>query len=123
MKIKLTGEFATSTGRAEIEIYGPTTIRGLLNALDGSFPNHGWGSCNVAVNGTMYTNAWSQPISENDEIVIMPPIEGGEMTSRERADEIWLVVKGRNIPEGWSDEQIEEIIIRYWHKAIARGEG
>ena len=32
----------------KIEIYGPTTIKGLLNALDGSFPNHGWGSSNVA---------------------------------------------------------------------------
>ena len=31
----------------------------------------------LLVNGTMYTNAWAQPISENDEIVIMPPIEGG----------------------------------------------
>ena len=45
------------------------------------------------------------------------------MTSRELADEIWLVVKGRKIPEGWSDEQVEEIITRYWHRAIARGEG
>ena len=77
MKIKLTGDFATTTGRTEVEIYGPTTIKGLLNALDGSFPNHGWDHSNVAINGTMYTNAWTQPIKENDEIVIMPPIEGG----------------------------------------------
>ena len=45
------------------------------------------------------------------------------MTDRELADEIWLRVKGRKVPNEWSDEQIEEIIIRYWHKAIARGEG
>ena len=32
MKVKLTGEFATLTGRQVIEIYGPTTIKGLLNA-------------------------------------------------------------------------------------------
>ena len=44
------------------------------------------------------------------------------MTDRELADEIWLRVKGRKVPNEWSDEQIEEIIIRYWHKAIARGE-
>jgi len=25
----------------------------------------------------MYSNAWMQPITEDDEIVIMPPIEGG----------------------------------------------
>ena len=77
MKVKLTGEFVTSTGRQEIEIYGPTTIKALLNSLDNSFPNHGWDNCNVAINGTMYSNAWSQPITEADEIVIMPPIEGG----------------------------------------------
>ena len=77
MKVKLTGEFATSTGRQEVEIYGPTTIKALLNSLDNSFPNHGWDNCNVAINGTMYSNAWAQSITEADEIVIMPPIEGG----------------------------------------------
>ena len=77
MKIKLTGEFATLTRRTEVEIYGPTTIKGLLKALDGSFPNYGWDNCNVAINGTMYSNAWLQPITESDEIVIMPLIEGG----------------------------------------------
>ena len=45
------------------------------------------------------------------------------MTDRELADEIWLRVKGRKVSNEWSDEQIEEIIIRYWHRAIARGEG
>jgi len=37
----------------------------------------GWDNCNVAINGTMYADAWFQPIKEEDEIVIMPPIEGG----------------------------------------------
>ena len=77
MKVKLTGEFATSTGRQEVEIYGPTTINALLSALDNSFPNHGWDNSIVAINGGMYSNAWMQPITEDDEIVIMPPIEGG----------------------------------------------
>lgn len=77
MKVKLTGEFVTLTGKKVVEIYGPTNIKQLLNALDNSFPNHGWGDCNVAINGVMYSDAWFQPISENDEIVIMPPIEGG----------------------------------------------
>ena len=45
------------------------------------------------------------------------------MTDRELADEIWLIVKGRKIPENWSDDQIQEIILRYWHRAIAKGEG
>ena len=77
MKVKLTGEFATSTGRQEIEIYGPTTIKSVLSALDNSFPNPGWDNSNVAINGVMYSNAWLEPITEDDEIVIMPPIEGG----------------------------------------------
>ena len=77
MIVKLTGEFATYTGRTTVEIYGPKTIKGLLNALDNSYPNHGWDNSNVAINGTMYSNAWTQVINEGDEIVIMPPIEGG----------------------------------------------
>ena len=77
MKVKLTGEFATLTGKREVELYVPTNIKQLLSALDNSFPNHGWDNCNVAINGTMYAVAWFQPIPEGDEIVIMPPIEGG----------------------------------------------
>ena len=77
MIVKLTGEFATTTGRREVEIYGPTTIKSLLGSLDNSFPNHGWDNSNVAINGTMYSDAWFQPIAEGDEVVIMPPIEGG----------------------------------------------
>ena len=77
MRVKLTGEFATSTGRQEVEIYGPSTVKSLLSALDNSFPNHGWDNSNIAINGVMYSNAWTQPIKETDEIVIMPPIEGG----------------------------------------------
>ena len=72
MKVKLTGEFATLTGRQEVEIYGPTNIKGLL-----SFPNYGWDNSNVAINGVMYSDAWFQPINTDDEVVIMPPIEGG----------------------------------------------
>ena len=77
MIVKLTGEFATLTGKKEVEIYGPTNIKQLLSALDNNFPNHGWDNSKVAINGTMYSDAWFQPITEGDEIVIMPPIEGG----------------------------------------------
>ena len=77
MKVKLTGEFATLTGRREVEIYGPTNIKGLLSALDSSFPNYGWDNSNVAINGVMYSDAWFQPINTDDEVVIMTPIEGG----------------------------------------------
>ena len=77
MIVKLTGEFATLTGRKEVEIYGPTNIKTLLSALDSAYPNYGWDNSNVAINGTMYSDTWFQPINESDEIVIMPPIEGG----------------------------------------------
>ena len=77
MKVKLTGEFATLTGQREVEIHGPTNIMQLLKALDRNFPNYGWDNCNVAINGTMYSNAWMQSISWKDEVVIMPLIEGG----------------------------------------------
>ena len=77
MIIKLTGEFATLTGRKEVEIYGPTNIKTLLSALDNAYPNYGWNNSNVAINGVMYSNPWLRPINESDEIVIMPPIEGG----------------------------------------------
>ena len=77
MKIKLTGEFVTLTGRKEVEIYGPTNIKTLLSALDNAYPNYGWDNSNVAINGVMYSDAWFQSITEDDEIVIMPPIEGG----------------------------------------------
>ena len=77
MIVKLTGEFATLTGRKEVEIYGPTNIKTLLSALDNAYPNYGWDNSNVAINGVMYADAWFQPITEDDEIVIMPPIAGG----------------------------------------------
>ena len=77
MIVKLTGEFATLTGRKDVEIYGPTNIKTLLSALDNAYPNYGWNNSNVAINGVMYSDTWFQPINESDEIVIMPPIEGG----------------------------------------------
>ena len=77
MIVKLTGEFVTLTGRKEVEIYGPTNIKTLLSALDNAYPNYGWDNSNVAINGVMYSDAWFQPIKEGDEVVIMPPIEGG----------------------------------------------
>ena len=45
------------------------------------------------------------------------------MTDRELADTIWMIVKGRKVPENWADEDIQAIIVRYWHKAIAKAEG
>ena len=77
MIVKLTGEFRQQMNRSTVEVYGQTTIKGLINALNGCYPTVNFSNCNVAINGTMYTDYWLQPIKEDDEIVIMPPIEGG----------------------------------------------
>ena len=42
---------------------------------------------------------------------------------RELANDIWLKLKGQEIPEHWDEDQIEAIIVRYCHKAIAYMEG
>jgi hypothetical protein len=45
------------------------------------------------------------------------------MTDRELAEAIWEIVKGRTLPKDWSNEQVEQIIKRYWHRAMAKAEG
>jgi len=45
------------------------------------------------------------------------------MTDRQLADEIWLLIKGRKVPENWTEKDIQEIIVRYWSRAVAKGEG
>jgi len=45
------------------------------------------------------------------------------MTDRELADAIWMLVKGRKVPVDWTEKDIQEIIDRYWSKAVAKGEG
>ena len=45
------------------------------------------------------------------------------MTDRELADDIWLNMKWYKVPTHWDDEQVLEIIIGYWHRAMSKGEG
>ena len=79
MIVKLTGEFVQlAEGRTEIELMmAPTTIRSLFSALELEYPTGQWKYCCVAVNGTMYQDAWYTPIGPNDEVVLMPAIGGG----------------------------------------------
>tara|TARA_B100001750_G_scaffold243528_1_gene258971 strand:+ start:95 stop:331 length:237 start_codon:yes stop_codon:yes gene_type:complete len=78
MKVKLTGEYIhMADGQTEIEVYDTNTIRGLFNALESVHPTGQWQYSCVAVNGTMYQDAWSTEINANDEVVIMPAIGGG----------------------------------------------
>ena len=45
------------------------------------------------------------------------------MTDRELADAIWMLVKGHKVPANWTEKDIQEIIVRYWSRAVAKGEG
>lgn len=37
---------------------------------------------------------------------------------RQTANKIWQKVKGKSIPETYSDKECEDIVKRYWHKAM-----
>ena len=37
---------------------------------------------------------------------------------RELANAIWLKIKNKPLPIDYDDEQVEQIIKRYWHRAI-----
>ena len=39
------------------------------------------------------------------------------------ANHIWIKLKGHKLPDTWDDGQVESIIERYWHRAIAYSEG
>ena len=40
------------------------------------------------------------------------------MSDREIANIVWLRIKGKPIPDYYTDEDCEEIIYRYWHKCM-----
>lgn len=37
---------------------------------------------------------------------------------RQTANKIWQKVKGKPVPETYSDKECEDIVKRYWHKAM-----
>ena len=39
------------------------------------------------------------------------------------ANDIWVKLKGHELPNTWDEDQVQSIIERYWHKAIAFSEG
>ena len=78
MKIKLMGEWAVITGKKEVKLmYDPSSIRSLYTRLEIEYPCGKWEHSTVAINGTLYSNDWSKTITENDEVCVMPVIEGG----------------------------------------------
>lgn len=38
--------------------------------------------------------------------------------NREIANQIWQKLKGKSVPDSYSDKECEEILKRYWHKAM-----
>ena len=38
--------------------------------------------------------------------------------NREVANQIWQKLKGKSVPDSYSDKECEEILKRYWHKAM-----
>jgi len=40
------------------------------------------------------------------------------MTDREIANLIWLKIKNKPLPDSYTDEDADEIIRRYWHRAM-----
>jgi len=55
-------------------------IRQMIRSLDARFP--GFGAfidqrMAIAINGTIYQNAWGQPLAEDSEVYLIPRIAGG----------------------------------------------
>ena len=40
--------------------------------------------------------------------------------NREIANIIWLKIKGVTVPESYTDRQIEDVLSRYWHRAMEK---
>lgn len=38
--------------------------------------------------------------------------------NREVASHIWYKLKGKPVPDSYSDKECEDILKRYWHKAM-----
>ena len=42
---------------------------------------------------------------------------------RELANRIWWMIKGKAIPDHYTDEDCKAIVKRYWHIAMEQGNG
>jgi sulfur carrier protein ThiS len=78
MKIKLMGEWAVIAGSKEVMLmYDPSNIRSLFIRLEIEYPCGKWDQAIVAINGVLYTSHNKTIVPEEDEVCIMPHIEGG----------------------------------------------
>ena len=78
MKIKLMGEWVQrAKGRKEVMLmYNPHSIRSLFIRLEIEYPCGKWDQATVAINGVLYTDH-NKIIDVEDEVCVMPAIEGG----------------------------------------------
>ena len=73
------GALALTGGRTELEVTA-TSFRRLVRELDARFPGLGEQveeSMAVAIDGVIYQDAYSAPLAEGSEIVLIPKIGGG----------------------------------------------
>ena len=65
-------------GRKEVMLmYNPHSIRSLFIRLEIEYPCGKWDQATVAINGVLYTDHNKIIIPEEDEVCVMPFIEGG----------------------------------------------
>jgi molybdopterin converting factor small subunit len=80
VKVKLWGTLRQWTeGEAEVQVEGQT-FKQVLDALALQYPGLApqiRRGVSLAVNGTIYRDAWFQPIPPDAEVVLMPFMKGG----------------------------------------------
>jgi sulfur-carrier protein len=80
VRVRLGGTLTTvAGGRTEFEVEA-TNVREMMDRLGERFPQlkpvleRGLA---IAIDGQIYRNAWLQPVNENSEIYLLPPMAGG----------------------------------------------
>jgi len=80
VRVRLGGTLkAAAGGRTEFEVEA-ANVREMMDRLGDKFPQlrpvleRGLA---IAIDGQIYRNAWLQPINENSEIYLLPPMAGG----------------------------------------------
>jgi len=80
IKVTLWGSLRSITGGLETVEVEARNTREMLEALAIKYPALGpviESGVSVAVDGVIYREAWFTPLSENNEIVLMPYLTGG----------------------------------------------
>jgi len=78
VKITVMGEWAQIAGSNDIILEShPHNIRKLFQLLEKQYPCGKWDSATVAINHVLYNGSWTKTINEDEEICLLPTIEGG----------------------------------------------